>query len=171
MKKKSSENKTESIHRHKRSKFMTWLLKPGTVLILLIFAGLIGNNYYENKYIVPKTQKEKIHLEQEFQQLHLIENSKEIDIKKVTKERFTTISAGANTNEDWDAFYYRLKQTAQNNGWSLKREVTSGKYHHIEFLKNEYYMDVGYNMSDEIHDYSIELKWDYNDKDKNYLLP
>ena len=147
------------------------MLKPGTVLVLLVFAGLIGNNYYENTYIVSKTQQAKIHLEHEFQQLHLLQNSNEPDIKRITKARFTTISAGDTTYEEWDAFYYRLKQTAQNNGWSLKRETTSGKYRHIEFLKNEYYMDVGYNLNDEIHDYSIEVKWDYNDKDKNYLLP
>lgn len=154
----------------KRSKFLKWLLKPGTLIGLLVFAGLISYNYYENTYILPKTHAAQASISEAVDQFEMAAGDVKTSSSWATKASFTSLSCEYETGlseAEFKSFYIK---NAVQNGWALKKETQRDGYTSWEFLRGEYYMKIGYAVKQKNPTYSVYMKWDYGQKDKGYLL-
>jgi len=150
---------------------MKYFLKLGIIFGLLIFSILIHQLYYDETYVKPKTTVAQETIQQEFNSINILPGSIFIKSNQVSKARFTNVIGEYTTNLSYDEFYKYYIEETKKNGWILKRDRTLGKYRELEFLKDELYLRIGYNLELENHDYSIAIRWDYDEKNKDYLIP
>ncbi|MDR3565020.1 MAG: hypothetical protein P4N59_26775 [Negativicutes bacterium] len=145
--------------------------KPVAVFLVLFFSFIIIRTYYDHTDVAPKTAAAETELRQELGRIYKLPGADFVGDKMMTKNRFITFFYNYTTDNDWDEFCRFYSAEMNRNGWVLKRDRILEGTRSLEYVKKEYYLRIGYNLVQKPHGYSIVAKWDYDEKDKNYLLP
>ena len=138
---------------------------------LLFFSFLIHQFYYDDTYIKPQMIVAQGQTQREFDSIHILPGSIFIKSNQVSNARFTNLTGDYTTKLSSDKFCKYYSEEAKKNGWILKRDRVFENYRGLDFLKDELYLRIGYNVEAENHDYSITISWDYDQKNNNYLIP